>query len=255
LEEKSNHQSPITDHLLYLCSMPFFYTTRITGAQAILDGEEARHCAQVLRMRTGDELTLVDGQGGWFRAVLAEIGKRECRVEILETKLDYGKRPFRVHLAVAPTKNMARWEWMLEKATEIGVDQVTPLITKRSERIAVRHDRLEKIAISAMKQSEQAFLPVVSEPMDFPDLVARAAYPQRFIPHCLDGVKSPLSQNCEPGKDVLILIGPEGDFTPEEVELALSLGFLPTDLGHNRLRTETAGIVALAAVHFVNSRN
>ena len=233
--------------------MPIFYTPHILGEEAVLDGDEARHCTQVLRMRVGEELVIVDGQGGYYQGALAEIGKRECKVAIRETQLEYGKRPYRVHLAVAPTKNMARWEWMLEKATEMGVDQVTPLITKRSERIHVRLDRLEKIAVSAMKQSEQAYLPLVSEPMDFADLVARAAYPQRFIPHCLEGVKSHLSQNCEPDKDVLILIGPEGDFTPEEVDQALSLGFLPADLGATRLRTETAGIVALAAVHFVNS--
>ncbi len=233
--------------------MPLFYTTHITGNQAVLEGDEARHCSQVLRMRTGEELALVDGQGGYFKGILSEIGKRDCKVEIRETRLEYGKRSYRVHLAVAPTKNMARWEWMLEKATEMGVDQLTPLLTKRSERIHVRVERLEKIAVSAMKQSEQAYLPMVSEPMDFKDLVTRAAYPQRFIPHCLEGVKSPLSQNCEPDKDVLVLIGPEGDFTPEELELALSLGFLPADLGPTRLRTETAGIVALAAVHFVNS--
>ena len=233
--------------------MPLFYTTHITGNQAVLEGDEARHCSQVLRMRTGEELALVDGQGGYFKGILAEIGKRDCKVEIRETMLEYGKRSYRVHLAVAPTKNMARWEWMLEKATEMGVDQLTPLLTKRSERIHVRVERLEKIAVSAMKQSEQAYLPMVSEPMDFKDLVTRAAYPQRFIPHCLDGVKSPLSQNCEPDKDVLVLIGPEGDFTAEELDLALSLGFLPADLGPTRLRTETAGIVALAAVHFVNS--
>ena len=233
--------------------MPLFYTTHITGNQAVLEGDEARHCSQVLRMRTGEELALVDGQGGYFKGILAEIGKRDCKVEIRETRLEYGKRGYRVHLAVAPTKNMARWEWMLEKATEMGVDQLTPLLTKRSERIHVRVERLEKIAVSAMKQSEQAYLPMVSEPMDFKDLVTRAAYPQRFIPHCLEGVKSPLSQNCEPDKDVLVLIGPEGDFTAEELDLALSLGFLPADLGPTRLRTETAGIVALAAVHFVNS--
>ena len=233
--------------------MPLFYTNNITGNTALLEGEEAKHCAQVLRMRMGEELTVVDGQGGYFKGALAAIGKRECMVDIRETHLEYGKRPYRVHLAVAPTKNMARWEWMLEKATEMGVDQLTPLITQRSERIHVRLDRLEKIAISAMKQSEQAYLPLISGPMDFASLVARAAYPQRFIPHCLEGVKSHLSQNCEPDKDVLILIGPEGDFTPEEVDQALSLGFQPADLGPTRLRTETAGIVALAAVHFVNS--
>ena len=222
--------------------MQVFYSTNILPKEAVLEAEEARHCAQVLRMRVGEELVVVDGKGGYYNGVLAEIGKRECRVAIRETQLEYGKRPFRVHLAVAPTKNMARWEWMLEKATEVGVDQLTPLLCKR----------LEKIAVSAMKQSGQAYLPVIAEPMTFSDMVTRAAYPQRFIPHLLPGVKSSLALNCEPEKDVLILIGPEGDFTPEEIELALSLDYQPVTLGTPTLRTETAGLVALMAVHFVN---
>jgi 16S rRNA (uracil1498-N3)-methyltransferase len=233
--------------------MRIFYTTHILGNEAFLEAEEARHCTQVLRMREGEELALVDGKGGFYQGVLSAIGKRECRVTITSDEQDFGKRPFRVHIAVAPTKNMSRWEWMLEKATEIGVDQVTPLLSKRSERAHVRHDRLEKIAVSAMKQCMQAYLPLISEPMDFEELVTRAAYPQQFIPHCLPGEKTHLSQNCEPGKDVLILIGPEGDFTPEEIELALSHDFQPVSLGPTRLRTETAGLVALAAVHFVNA--
>jgi 16S rRNA (uracil1498-N3)-methyltransferase len=233
--------------------MHIFYTPHIAGAEAILEEEEARHCAQVLRMRVGDELVVVDGKGGYHRGSLARIGKRDCAVEIRETIEEYGKRPWRVHLAAAPVKNMARWEWMLEKAVEIGVDQLTPLLTQRSERAHVRIDRLRKLAVSAMKQSEQAYLPLVAEPMAFDELVKRAAYPQRFIPHCLpDAQKRPLAQHCQPDKDVLILIGPEGDFTPEEIALALNHGFLPADLGPTRLRTETAGIVALAAVHFCN---
>ncbi|MBK7407346.1 MAG: 16S rRNA (uracil(1498)-N(3))-methyltransferase [Saprospirales bacterium] len=229
-----------------------FYTTDIFGAEATLTGEESRHCAQVLRMRVGEELILVDGKGGYYNGVLTDIGKRECKVAIREAQQEYGKRSFRVHLAVAPTKNMARWEWMLEKATEVGVDQLTPLLCKRSERVNVRLDRLEKIAISAMKQSGQAYLPVIAEPMTFSDMVTRAAYPQRFIPHLLPGVKTSLALNCEPEKDVLILIGPEGDFTPEEIEQALSLGYQPVTLGTPTLRTETAGLIALAAVHFAN---
>jgi 16S rRNA (uracil1498-N3)-methyltransferase len=233
--------------------MHTFYTTTITNGEATLSGEEARHCAQVLRMRVGEELVLVDGKGGYYKGVLAEIGKRDCGVKITESTLDYGRRPYRIHLAVAPTKNMSRWEWMLEKVTELGVDQVTPLLCKRSERVQVRVDRLEKIAIAAMKQSGQAFLPLLSEPMAFADLVSRAAYPQAFIAHCLPDAKVSLAQNCEPLKDVLILIGPEGDFTPEEIDLALRHGFQAADLGLTRLRTETAGLAAVMAVHFVNA--
>ena len=233
--------------------MHIFYTTHILGNEALLEGDESRHCSQVLRMREGDGLVLVDGKGGRYQGILSTIGKRECQVEITAAEQDYGKRLFRVHLAVAPTKNMARWEWMLEKATELGVDQLTPLLCKRSERVHVRVDRLEKIAVAAMKQSGQAYLPLVAEPMSFADLVSRAAYPQQFITHCLPDAKMPLSQNCEPEKDVLILVGPEGDFTPEEVDLALRHGFRAADLGPTRLRTETAGLMALATVHFVNS--
>lgn len=233
--------------------MHTFYTTTITPSEATLEGEEARHCSQVLRMRVGEELLLVDGKGGRYTGVLSEIGKRDCRVAIRETQTDYGHRPYRVHLAVAPTKNMSRWEWMLEKATEMGVDQLTPLLCARSERVHVRTDRLEKIAVAAMKQSGQAFLPLVADPMPFADLVKRAAYPQAFIAHCLPDAKKSLSQNCEPDKDVLILIGPEGDFTPDEIDLALTHGFQAADLGPTRLRTETAGLAALMAVHFVNT--
>lgn len=215
--------------------------------------EEARHVVQVLRKREGDELRFTDGKGGMYTGKIAETGKKKCVLEITERKTEPSPPAGGLHIAIAPTKNINRYEWFLEKATETGLAEITPLFCAHSERKKVRLDRLEKILLSAMKQSLQTHLPQLNEPIKFSEFVKNAAAEQRFIAHCeADGDKNQLKDALQKGKSVLILIGPEGDFSPEEIAAAKAAGFVPVALGNTRLRTETAGIYAAAVTAAMN---
>lgn len=234
--------------------MYWFYTNNIEGEIAWLDDMEARHCLQVLRKKEGDSLIFVDGQGGYYEGVIDEIGKKNCSVRIVKKTSNYQQAKVNIHIAIAPTKNIGRFEWFLEKATEIGVNKITPLYCQRSERNKIRLDRLEKILLSAMKQSLKAYLPLL-EPitnfqsfLDHPSLKAESC----FIAHCAEGVKSHLKDNYHPGSDVTILIGPEGDFSEKEIEMARAKAIKEISLGPSRLRTETAGIVACHIINLLN---
>lgn len=232
--------------------MYLFYTNQIDGDWAILSEAEARHCVQVLRMKAGDPLEFVDGQGTWFKGRLVEPHKRACRVAIEERKLLEDACPVNLHLAVAPTKNMDRFEWFLEKATEMGISQITPLLCQRSERRKLRPERLERVLIAAMKQSLKARLPVLHPLQQYLDFLPQVAADQQLIAHCMPGEKKLLKDIYLPGKDVCILIGPEGDFTAEEVEKARQQGYTAVSFGTTRLRTETAAIVACHSINFMN---
>lgn len=223
-----------------------FFANKIENGLARLDDEESRHLLTVLRRQPGDRLRLTDGKGFFYEAELAEAGKKQAVARILQT-LPAPAPPARLHIAIAPTKNIDRFEWFLEKATEIGIGTITPLLCKRSERTTVRHDRLEKILVSAMKQSLQAHLPRLNPFTPFADVVARATEPLRCIAWCADAPPPHFASLLRPDTDTLVLIGPEGDFAPEEVALALENQFVEVGLGPTRLRTETAGIVAVAA--------
>ncbi len=229
-----------------------FYTPHIEGGFARLDEEESRHLLTVLRRQPGDRLRLTDGRGNFYEAELAEVGKKQALARILTQETPEPERVGRLHLAVAPTKQMERYEWMLEKTTELGVDEITPLICKRSERSTVRADRLEKILVSAMKQSLRATLPLLHPPTTFQQLVKNATAPQRRIAWCTPDALPHLKSTLRTDQDALILIGPEGDFTPDEVALALQCSFIGVDLGSARLRTETAGILAAAVFLTMN---
>ncbi|MCB0608780.1 MAG: 16S rRNA (uracil(1498)-N(3))-methyltransferase [Lewinellaceae bacterium] len=232
--------------------MQLFFVPDIDGNHAIdLPEEEARHCIQVLRKRTGDAISLVDGKGTFYEGVLESADKRSCRVAIRSSRTT-PPRPFHLHLAVAPTKQAERFEWMLEKITEIGVAEITPLLCRRSERDKIRADRLEKILVSAMKQSVQATLPKLNPLTPLPEFLRACRAEQRFIAYVDDEQKNHLPGNCRPGGSVCILIGPEGDFHPAEIALALENGFTPVSLGPTRLRTETAGMVAVHTVSLIN---
>ncbi len=207
-------------------------------------------------MRVGDEVELVDGKGNLFTGRIANPDLKECTLEIVRKASNFGERHFYLHIAIAPTKNADRFEWFAEKVTEIGVDEITPLLCERSERKSVNSERIERIVISAMKQSEKAYLPtlntmtsleklVASTPVDFVKLIAHCN--EKGIPH--------LKKMVKPGDKVLILIGPEGDFSPKEVDFALINGFRAISLGNSRLRTETAGIVACHAVNMLNTED
>lgn len=235
--------------------MHLFYTPDIAENECLLDAEQSRHCVQVLRLRAGDRVRLTDGRGGWYLAeILPGATAKVCRVGVIEKLEDYGKRDYRLHIAIAPTKNIDRYEWFLEKATEIGVDRITPLLCEHSERKNVRHDRSEKVILSAVRQSLKAYVPQLDELTPLATFLAKAVG-VRFIAHCDEGTPirerkllfEELAQVTGP-RDFTILIGPEGDFSPMEIESALKLGFIPVSLGEARLRTETAGVFAAAAV-------
>lgn len=230
--------------------MNLFYCPHI--ADGLLPEEDSRHAVKVLRMQAGDECVLLDGVGGYHRARITLPHPSRCAFEIVETIKDYGKRNYRLHIAIAPTKNIERFEWFLEKATEIGVDEITPLLCRHSERKIIKPERLEKVIIAAAKQSVKAFFPVLNPLTDFNQLLKQQLPEARFIAHCHEGEKIYFPTIAAVQKDVLVLIGPEGDFSTEEVTAAMAAGFKAVSLGESRLRTETAGVVSCAAVSVIN---
>lgn len=233
--------------------MQLFFCNNIIDGLATLDEEEARHCTQVLRKRLGDQMHFVDGEGGWYEGVIASLNKKNCTIEITKVIQAFQKPKANIHIAIAPTKNIARFEWFLEKATEIGISQVTPLLCQRSERKNIRNDRLEKVLLSAMKQSLKAYLPKLAPLTSFQTFVESFPESEKcYIAHCGKEVNHHLKDNCLPGQDVTILIGPEGDFSEEEIELAKAKSFQEITLGKSRLRTETAGVVACHIVNLIN---
>lgn len=232
--------------------MQLFYAPDI-ATNPLLPEEESRHCTKVLRLTVDDTLMLTDGKGSFYRAVIAEPHPKHCRVTVVEHLPQAPLWPFRIHLAVAPTKNIDRMEWFLEKATEVGIDTVTCLNCRFSERREVKTERLEKILVSAMKQSQKARLPQLIGMSDFSDFVARPFEGRKMIAHCHTPEDLPLIRSVyRPGEDALILIGPEGDFSKEEVELAEAHGFIGVSLGKSRLRTETAAFTACHTLHVLN---
>ncbi|MEN0004784.1 MAG: 16S rRNA (uracil(1498)-N(3))-methyltransferase [Bacteroidota bacterium] len=234
--------------------MQLFYTPHIDGTAIRLEEEEARHCAQVLRKQVGDTIQVVDGRGGFYEVELLEVQKKACLGQITHQQMDFGKRPYYLHLAIAPTKNIARLEWFLEKATEIGIDEISLFTSHHSERRRVRLDRLERIVVSAMKQSVKAYLPKLNELVDFPTFIQQLQFDgKRYIAHCQAGEKASLKNNYPPEANVCILIGPEGDFSLDEIQLAEANGFEGLSLGTSRLRTETAGVVACHSINFLNN--
>lgn len=232
--------------------MQIFYTPDIAVSNELPE-EEAGHCIRVLRLTEGDGVLLTDGKGFFYKAVISRAHPKHCEVDILEKWEQPALWDFYLHIAVAPTKNMDRMEWFVEKATEIGIDAVTCLNCRFSERREIKPARLEKILVSAMKQSQKATLPELTGMTDFHSFVARPFNGRKFIAHCEEGEKPLLQHACRPGENALVLIGPEGDFSPEEISLALQQGFEPVSLGKSRLRTETAALVACHTVHILNS--
>ena len=209
-----------------------------------LPEEEAGHCIRVLRLTEGDEILLTDGKGFFFKAAISRAHPKHCEVNILEQWEQPALWNFNLHIAVAPTKNMDRNEWLAEKATEIGFDELTFLNCRFSERKVIKTERIEKILVSAIKQSLKARLPRLNEMTDFNSFIEKDFSGQKFIAHCYEGEKPLLKDVLKKGEDTLVLIGPEGDFSEEEVKKAIEKGFIPISLGKSRLRTETAALVA-----------
>jgi 16S rRNA (uracil1498-N3)-methyltransferase len=233
-------------------AMQLFYVQGITGNEIVLDEIESKHAIRVLRLNAGDIVQVVDGVGGFYTAEITEPHPKKCKLVIVSAQKEFDKRLFRLHIAIAPTKNANRFEWFLEKATEMGIDEITPLLCAHSERKSINSNRMEKILVSAMKQSIKARLPKLNQLVPFSEFVERDEETQKFIAHCSDGEKPHFKSEIKAEENVTILIGPEGDFSPGEVEQALSNGFREISLGPSRLRTETAGIVACHIVNLVN---
>lgn len=232
--------------------MLMFYTPEITSTGELPE-DESNHAVKVLRLSEGDQITLIDGKGTFYKALITRAHPKRCGVQIVEHYPDPNSWGCRIHIAVAPTKNMDRIEWFAEKSTEIGIDQITLLKCRFSERKEVKVERLNKILVSAMKQSLKATLPTLEAMTDFKKFVLQPFDGQKFIAHCYkDAERVLLKSLYKPESNMLILIGPEGDFSEEEVQLALDNGFLPVSLGSSRLRTETAALVACHTVHILN---
>lgn len=238
--------------------MHLFYTADIQTDQKQyqLSEEESKHAVRVLRMQVGDQVQLVDGRGGLFLAEILDAHPKRTLLTILSYTGDFQKPAYHLHIAVGPTKNIDRIEWFLEKAGEIGIQEITPLISEHSERKDVKIDRLNKVLVSAMKQSQKAYLPLINEPVAFDVFVRKMGAVEglfKAIAHCEeDEAKKYLNQEFPAGKDYLILIGPEGDFSPSEIETAFSVGFVPVSLGKARLRTETAALYACTEIALLN---
>ena len=231
--------------------MQLFFTENIKDQIALFTEEEARH-VQVLRKKIGDVLHFVDGVGGMYEGEIIDVSKKQCTLSILQHTPAYNQRNVRLHIGIAPTKNINRLEWFLEKATEIGIDEITPLLCDRSERKKIRVDRLNKILLSAMKQSVKAFLPKLNELTDYQSFIKNDNEDEKFIAYCNDDDLKHLKEEYSTSRNVTILIGPEGDFSQKEIELALQNDYRGVSLGKSRLRTETAGVVACHTISILN---
>ncbi len=268
--------------------MELFYAYEVDGGIARLDAEESGHCVRVLRHRAGDGISVIDGLGSMFRCRLSDDNPKGAVAEVLETFPGWGSHPYHLTLACCPTKNNERFEWFVEKATEVGVDRIVPVIGERSERKVYKTDRAARIALSATKQSLKARIPVIDEPLSVRAFIdstdkpwndgkdchserSEESAPLKLIAYCFEddthpriSIKDALSTASFHGlpassfhglpvesvPQIIVLIGPEGDFSPEEARHALDAGFIPVHLGSSRLRTETAAVTAAEAVYF-----
>lgn len=236
--------------------MQLFFTPDLNPSleNFILSEEESKHAIRVLRMDTGDRLHLIDGRGGLYEAQIIDPHPKRTVLTILTVEEEFQRPKYHLHIAVGPTKNIDRIEWFLEKATEVGIQEITPVICEHSERKEVKLDRLNKVVVAAMKQSLKAYLPKLNPAVSFKQFLREIPTEgvQKAIAHCVDAEKKHLNQVLEPAQHYIILIGPEGDFSEEEIDLALQMGFHPISLGEARLRTETAALATCMEVSLLN---
>ncbi len=233
--------------------MHIFYSNSYDGKIFTLDEAESLHLARVLRLKPGDDARVINGSGSFFNCRVIDANKKFATLEVISLLENYKKRDYYLHIAIAPTKNIDRFEWFIEKSVEIGIDKITPLICERSERRVTKTQRSRKIIISAMKQSLKAYETIISEAMPFKRVIEECPESNKFIAHCSDsGNQDKLSKLVKPGSDGLVLIGPEGDFSTNEVDMAINKGFKEVNLGESRLRTETAGVIACSMYYFIN---
>lgn len=244
--------------------MELFYSRDIEGGICRLDQDESGHCVKVLRHRAGDEISVIDGCGTLYRCRITSDSHKGVEAMVLSSEEGWGGHPYRLHMAVCPTKNNDRYEWFAEKACEIGLDEVSPVIGEHSERRIFKTARIEKILVSAAKQSLKGAVPTVNEPVSVKEFIEGFGIPGqagndtsslKLIAYCFEDETHPRRSIKEvlagyEGEEIIVLIGPEGDFSPAEAELAISRGFIPVHLGDSRLRTETAALTAVSAVYF-----
>jgi len=218
----------------------------------VFDKDESRHLVKVLRKKENDIVHITNGIGDLFTATIILANEKKCTVTITDVKHYPPKKPFKLHIAIAPTKLNDRYEWFLEKAVEIGVDEITPIICKNSERKTIKIERYKKIVVSAIKQSLQYHLPVLNEALTLSQFLSKQNNAQKYIAHCEDeNSKQYLHKIATPTDNILVLIGPEGDFTIQEINQTKKLGFIPVTLGENRLRTETAGVYVASLMSLI----
>ncbi len=242
--------------------MELFFTNKIDGNRATLESAESLHCSKVKRHSAGDIISFTDGKGNLYTGSILSVAHRETLLEITDCVTGYEKRDYYLHMAVAPTKNPDRYEWFIEKAVELGVDEITPLIADHSQRRIFNKERGERLILSAMKQSLKTKLPVLNPVKMADSLITQYRESEdylKLIGHCREGFRSPLTEilslkdkDNRAFKKILILIGPEGDFSAAETELALSSGFAPFHMGESRLRTESAALTAVTAVYLMH---
>jgi len=232
--------------------MYLFYSPDISSDKYVLPEAESKHCIKVLRLKTGDIIHLTDGMGKLCETRIIDDNIKKCTLEIIRVQKEVGKRNYKIHIAIAPTKNISRFEWFLEKATEIGIDEITPVICELSERKVIKTERLNKVITSAMKQSLKTYHPKLNKAIKNIDFIKNNFKGNKFIAYCSDEYRDTLKDIYQKGTNALILIGPEGDFSEEEVKKAINTGYTPVSLGESRLRTETAALVACFTVNLMN---
>ena len=233
--------------------MQLFYSPEITNQQFHLSADESRHAIKVLRKGEGERLRVVDGEGGYYEVEITIANHKKCEFLVVDKVEQYNPIPYRLHIAIAPTKNNDRFEWFLEKATEIGITEITPILCDHSERKVIKEERLTKVLVSAMKQSGQAFLPKLNPLTKLSDLIKVQSVESKYIAHCEEQEQKKLNELYKKGSKSLVLIGPEGDFSTNEIKLALDNNFKPISLGNNRLRTETAGVIVCSTINLLES--
>jgi 16S rRNA (uracil1498-N3)-methyltransferase len=234
--------------------MYIFYSPDINGNNYQLNESEAKHCSCVLRLTAGDLIYLIDGIGNLYTAKIVVLSAKKCMVDIVDIKNNYERRNYYLHIAISPTKNIDRFEWFLEKATEIGIDEITPIVCEHSERKTLKIERAEKVIIAAAKQSIKAFLPKINKLTNFQTVVQQHFTGKKLIAHCCENEKELLQKVIKPCENVMIFIGPEGDFSRKEIQFAKQKNFTEISLGSSRLRTETAAIHACSTVCVVNGK-
>ena len=235
--------------------MQIFYAPGISGNFWVLDETESKHSIRVLRLKAGSPVKVIDGKGNLYNGIIHKADPKRCEIKIENVVKDFERRQYSLHIAISPLKNPERFEWFVEKSVEMGIDEITPLICKNTEKQSVKSERINKVIISAMKQSLKARLTIFNEPSGFEDFIIKKRNGRKLIAHCNpEKSRSKIDSEYSVGNDAVILIGPEGDFTKDEIESAERNGFSPIHLGNSRLRTETAGLAACYSIYFINQK-